>query len=119
MLKTTPTVTPMVLNNKLCSDEGELLESAREFRCMVGALLNIFHTRPDIVYSVSKEAIRVVAFDDVDWGGCVDDRRSMSGHCVLVGGNMVSWSAKKQNVVYRSTMKAEYRSLADAATEVA
>ena len=40
------------------------------------------------------------------------DRRSTSGYCTFVGGNLVSWRSKKQSVVARSSAEAEFRALA-------
>ena len=34
---------------------------------------------------------RVECFTDADWAGSKEDRRSTSGYCVFVGGNLVSW----------------------------
>ena len=42
---------------------------------------------------------RVECFIDADWAGSKEDRRSTSGYCVFVGGNLVSWKSKKQGVV--------------------
>jgi len=48
----------------------------------------------------------------------VTDRRSTSGYCTFVGGNLVTWRSKKQNVVARSSAEAEFRSLAHGICEV-
>ncbi|KAL1075279.1 hypothetical protein V6Z11_D11G350900 [Gossypium hirsutum] len=42
----------------------------------------------------------------------------MSGYCVFLGGSLISWGSKKQQVVSRSTVEAEYRNLAHVTTEM-
>jgi hypothetical protein len=60
----------------------------------------------------------VSAFSDADWAGCSDDRRSTRGFAVDLGSNLVSWSARKQPTVSRSSTEAEYKALANGAAEV-
>ncbi|KAM1414453.1 hypothetical protein ACFX2I_006229 [Malus domestica] len=53
--------------------------------------------------------LRVEGYTDADWAGSADDIRSTSGYFTFVGGNLVAWRSKKQNVVARSSAEAEYR----------
>jgi hypothetical protein len=55
----------------------------------------------------------VSAFSDADWAGCVDDRISTGGFAVYLGSNLLSWTARKQATVSRSSTEAEYKSLAN------
>jgi hypothetical protein len=43
-----------------------------------------------------SKSMLVSAFSDADWAGCVDNRRSTGGFAVYLGGNLISWSARKQ-----------------------
>jgi hypothetical protein len=58
------------------------------------------------------------AFTDVDWVGCVYDRKSASGATFFLGGCLVSWSSKKQSTVSMSTAKVEYIAAATCCTQV-
>ncbi|KAE8655314.1 Coatomer subunit epsilon-1 [Hibiscus syriacus] len=62
--------------------------------------------------------LQIKACTDADWGSDPDDRRSIFGYCVYLGSHLLSWSSRKQRSVSRSTVEAEYRSLADTTAEV-
>ena len=70
-----------------------------------------------ILYS-NHEPNRIECFSDADWARSKEDKRSTSGYCVFVGGNLVSWKGKKQSVVSQSSAKSEYRTMAQSVCEI-
>nr|GEU62586.1 ribonuclease H-like domain-containing protein [Tanacetum cinerariifolium] len=64
-----------------------------------------------------SSTIDLVVYLDADWAGCPTTRRSTSGYCVFFGNNLISWSAKRQTTLSRSSAEAEYRSVANAVAE--
>ncbi|KAM1582752.1 hypothetical protein ACFX14_030431 [Malus domestica] len=62
--------------------------------------------------------LRVKGYTDADWAGSTDDRCLTSSYFTFVGGNLVTWRSKKQNVIARSSAEAEYRSIAVGICEI-
>ena len=54
---------------------------------------------------------------DPDWASNLDGRKFYSGICVFLGGNLITWSSRKQ-VVARSNTEAKYKALSSAATDL-
>ncbi|GJR18082.1 ribonuclease H-like domain-containing protein [Tanacetum coccineum] len=59
----------------------------------------------------------LVGYTDADWTGCPFTRRSTFGYCVFLGNNLLSWSAKLQHTISRSSVEAEYRGVANVVVE--
>ena len=55
---------------------------------------------------------------DVDWASNLDDRKSVSCICIFLGGNLITWSSRKEKVVAYSSTEDEYRALDSAATDL-
>ncbi|XP_031273012.1 uncharacterized protein LOC116131506 [Pistacia vera] len=66
----------------------------------------------------NKGNSHIVGYFNADWAGSPSDRCSTLGFCVLIGGNLVSWKSKKQAVVARSSVEAEYRAMVFATCEL-
>jgi hypothetical protein len=62
--------------------------------------------------------LHLSAYTDANWAADPDDRRSTSGCLVYIGSNPITWLAKKQPTISRSSTESEYRALAIASAEL-
>jgi hypothetical protein len=76
------------------------------------------HTSSLGLFIQRSSSLLLSGFADADWAGCPDDRRSNGGHVVFLGGNLISWSSRKQPIVSRSSTEAEYKSVANATAKI-
>ena len=121
------------------------------YQRLVGKLIYLPHTGPNITYSVSVTsqfmhdpreihlhvAYRVLHYLKAQSGkgilfkktsnialaiytdsGSSLDRLSTIGYCTFLGGNLVSWRSKKQNVVARSSAEVEFRDMTTSVCEL-
>ncbi|GJS17485.1 putative ribonuclease H-like domain-containing protein [Tanacetum coccineum] len=84
--------THMETNKALTKDEDGKDVDVYLYRSMIGSLMYLTSSRPDII----------------DYVGASLDRKSTTGGCQFLGSRLISWQCKKQNVVANSTTKAEY-----------
>lgn len=66
----------------------------------------------------SNGSSTLVGYSDADWVGSTYDRRSTTGYCTFIGGNLVTWRSKKQTTIARSSAEAEYRAMAHTVAEL-
>nr|XP_016491390.1 PREDICTED: uncharacterized mitochondrial protein AtMg00810-like [Nicotiana tabacum] len=161
-----PAATPLEFNHKLTSIEFDKeipyanttldneLEEKGSYQRLVGRLLYLTMTRPDIAFVVQllnqyipapklshmEVALRVVryiktapglglfmpakackelvAYCYSDLGACVETRRSVTGYAVKFGAACISWKSKKQGTESKSSVEAEFRSMASTVAKV-
>ncbi|GAU41434.1 hypothetical protein TSUD_98300 [Trifolium subterraneum] len=146
--------TPLDPSIKLHNDNGKPFEDISLYRRLVGKLLYLTNTRPDIAYSTQQLSqflhnptithyktacrvvrylklnpgrrlmfhrnsdIQIIGYSDADWAECLDTRRSTSGYCFFLGSSLISWKAKKQLTISKSSSEAEYRALSSFTCEL-
>ncbi|RVW25906.1 Retrovirus-related Pol polyprotein from transposon RE2 [Vitis vinifera] len=128
MLDCKPIDTPMDPNVKLVPGQGEPLGDPGRYRrlspcdshwdAVIRILRYIKSTPGQGVLYENRGHTQVVGYTDADWAGSPTDRRSTLGYCVFIGGNLISWKSKKQDVVVRFSAEAEYRAMALATCEL-
>lgn len=74
-------------------------------------------TKDKGLHLLKNQNMTMTAYSDADWAGCPSTRRSTSGFCVFLGDNLLSWSAKRQPTVSRSSAEAEYKGVANVVAE--
>jgi hypothetical protein len=87
--------------NRVCQF---LSNPTTEHWSVVKRILRYLHDTIDMGLCFTKSGAPLLsAFSDADWAGDADDRRSTGGFAVFFGGNLISWSSRKQSTVSRSS----------------
>ncbi|GJU26334.1 retrovirus-related pol polyprotein from transposon TNT 1-94 [Tanacetum coccineum] len=117
-----PVGTPMEIKDKLDLDQNGSLVDATKYHSMIGALMYLTSSRPDIVHATylcaryqakptekhlnEDSGFELTEFSDADYAGCKDTFKSTSGGAQFLGEKLVSWSSKKQDCMTLSTAEA-------------
>lgn len=70
------------------------------------------------IFFSASTPLNLHAYTDADWAGDKDGYSSTGAYIVYLGKQPISWSSRKLKGVARSSTEAEYRALAEAASEV-
>ncbi|GKA87587.1 putative ribonuclease H-like domain-containing protein [Tanacetum coccineum] len=103
--------TPMETHKPLLKDEDSEEVDVHMYRSMIGSLMYLTFSRPDIMFVVcypKDSPFDLVAYTDSDCAGASLDRKSTTGGCQFLGCRLISWQCKKQTMVANSTTEAEY-----------
>nr|GEV54723.1 putative ribonuclease H-like domain-containing protein [Tanacetum cinerariifolium] len=128
--------TPMDRENTRGKDETGKDMELHLYRSMIGSLMYLTASRPDIIHQVTPKECHLyvvkrifrylkgnpklglwypkespfdlVAYSNSDYGGANQDRKFTTGGCQFLGRRLFSWQCKKQTIVTTSTIEAEY-----------
>ncbi|GJU60922.1 retrovirus-related pol polyprotein from transposon TNT 1-94 [Tanacetum coccineum] len=100
-----PIGTPMEIKDKVDLDQNRTLVDAKKYRSMIGALMYLTSSRPDIVHATClcaryqaeptekhlKEdfGFELTGFSDADYAGCKDTFKSTSGGAQFLGEKLI------------------------------
>ena len=143
-----PATSPLEARPKFWDTDSPMMADANRYRCLLGKLIYLTVTRPDITYAVSvlsrfmheprmvhwegalrvlayikrspgkgliyrrHDPLRIEAYSNAGYVGDKGDKKSTTGYCTYVGGNLVTWRSRKQKVISCSSAEAEYRAMA-------
>ncbi|GJV29889.1 putative ribonuclease H-like domain-containing protein [Tanacetum coccineum] len=96
--------TPIETNKALLKDEEAEDVDVYLYKSMIGSLMYLTASRPDIMFAVCACA----SFSNSDYAGASLDKKSTTGGCQFLGKRLISWQCKKQTVVANSTTEAKY-----------
>ncbi|GJZ56643.1 ribonuclease H-like domain-containing protein [Tanacetum coccineum] len=118
LLACKPSATPLEQNLTISNEPSytdPVIDNVTEYQKLIGKLIYLTHTRPDISYSnnpgmgihiVKQPKASLEAFVDADWAKCIVTRKSVTGFCISLNGSLVSWKSKKQNTLSKSSAEA-------------
>ncbi|XP_050916162.1 secreted RxLR effector protein 161-like [Lathyrus oleraceus] len=107
----------MVPGFKISKDENGVEMDGSFFKNLIGSLMYLASTRPDIIYAVSllsreEGNLELIGFTDSDYVGSIEDRRNTPGYVFMLSGAAVAWYSRKQPIVTLSTMEVEFVAVA-------
>ncbi|XP_019414307.1 PREDICTED: uncharacterized protein LOC109326098 [Lupinus angustifolius] len=114
-----PSITPMATTCRLTKTKSKAFDNPTMYRILryLQGTLNLgIHLK--LAISNSSLPITLTTPCDADWATNLDDMESISGACLFVGPNLVTWWSKKQQTISRCSTVVEYRSLALATQEM-
>ncbi|GJV29394.1 ribonuclease H-like domain-containing protein [Tanacetum coccineum] len=97
-----PCRTHVDTDTKLSPDDDPVSDPTL-YRSLADALHYLTLTHPDLSYGA----------------GCYVTHRSISGYCVFLRDNFLSWSAKRQAILSKSSAEVEYRGVVNVIAETA
>nr|GEV47972.1 hypothetical protein [Tanacetum cinerariifolium] len=101
--------TPMDKENPWVKDGTSKDVDLHLYRSMIGSLMYLTASRPDIMFDVCACARHQVTPKEYsDYGGATQDRKSTTRGCQFLGRRLISWQCKKQTIMATSTTEAEY-----------
>ncbi|GKB13560.1 putative ribonuclease H-like domain-containing protein [Tanacetum coccineum] len=110
--------TPIETQKPLTKDEEAADVDVHLYRSMIGSLMYLTASRPDIMCLKGKpklglwyprvSSFNLEAYSDSDYAGANLDRKSTTRGCQFLGRRLISWQCKKQTIVATSTTGAEY-----------
>nr|GFA15897.1 hypothetical protein [Tanacetum cinerariifolium] len=118
--------TPIDTEKPLLKDpDGEDID-VHTYRLMIGSMMYLTSSRPDIMFAVCACAcfqvtpksshLHAVKRIFSDYAGASLDKKSTTRGCQFLSCRSISWQCKKQTVVSTSSTKAEYVSTACSST---